>query len=55
MFNLSCEFYDYEPNEHRRCILLGYCFSCGSQECKKAREKENDRTRENKQKSNGKC
>lgn len=37
MFNLSCEFYDYEPNEHRRCILLGYCFSCGSQECKKAR------------------
>lgn len=37
MDNPGCEFYDYEPNEHRRCWLLGYRISCGSEKCKKAR------------------
>ena len=37
MFNPNCEFYDEEPNEYRKCFLLGYRINCDSQECKKAR------------------
>lgn len=38
MDNINCEWMFYEPNECKKCLLLGYHYSCGSQECKKARE-----------------
>ena len=44
MNNLNCEYFYEEPNECRKCLLLGYHYSCGSQECKEAQheqEKEN--------------
>lgn len=40
MDNINCEWMFYEPNECKKCLLLGYHYSCGSQECKEARENE---------------
>lgn len=54
MDNLNCEWFYEEPNECRKCLLLGYHYSCGSQECKEARENEHDRSGKNKQKPRGK-
>lgn len=39
---ISCPNYLYEPNEYKKCYLLGYCFCCGSDKCKEALEKENN-------------
>ena len=38
---ISCPNYLYEPNEYKKCYLLGYHYCCGSDECKQALEKEN--------------
>lgn len=43
MDNINCEWMFYEPNECKKCLLLGYHYFCGSQECKEARENEDDR------------
>lgn len=34
--NLGCKYIHYEPNECCKCVLLGYHFSCDSQQCKEA-------------------
>ena len=52
VYDLGCEYLDYEPNEHCRCVLLGYNFRCGSKTCKEAiledRESENAKSHNNK-------
>lgn len=41
--NLSCEYFFYEPCECKKCLLLGYHFTCGSHECYEARLNEDNR------------
>ena len=36
---VDCEWFYYEPNECKKCLLIGYSFCCGSKECKGAKEK----------------
>lgn len=36
MKNYSCQYIHYEPDECCKCLLLGYHFNCGSQQCKEA-------------------
>lgn len=37
--NNSCEWFFEEPEECRKCLLLGYQFSCGSKQCLEARKR----------------
>lgn len=38
--NNSCEWFYEEPEECRKCLLLGYQFNCGSKQCLEARKRE---------------
>lgn len=38
--NANCPYFFYEPNECKKCLLLGYNYSCGGDDCKKRLEKE---------------
>lgn len=52
---LDCEWFYYEPNECKKCLLIGYSFCCGSKECKKVRaeyEKSNRTSNQNLDKNN---
>ena len=43
MYNYSCEYIIYEPNECCKCYLLGYNPSCNGKECREAKE-ENEKS-----------
>ena len=41
--NTNCKWFYHEPGECKKCLLMGYHYSCGSPECEKAKESINEK------------